>query len=94
MQPMTRRLALMVVTVFLAADAVRADDVYVQTNLVSNTPGVAPVTDPNLQGTWGMSFTTTSPFWLSNQATDEYIVCLNSCARPAHSYRAQLALSP
>jgi uncharacterized protein (TIGR03118 family) len=68
MQPMTRRLALMIVTFFLAADAVRAGDVYVQTNLVSNTPGVAPVTDPNLQGAWGMSFTTTSPFWLSNQA--------------------------
>jgi uncharacterized protein (TIGR03118 family) len=62
------RLALMIVTLFLVADAVRAGEVYVQTNLVSNTPGVAAVTDPNLQGTWGMSFTTNSPFWLSNQA--------------------------
>jgi uncharacterized protein (TIGR03118 family) len=58
----------MIVTLLLGAGTARAGGGYVQTNLVSNTPGVAPVTDSNLQGTWGMSFTTNSPFWVSNQA--------------------------
>jgi uncharacterized protein (TIGR03118 family) len=69
MRSISRRLALMIVTLFLAVGAARAGDAYVQTNLVSNTPGLAPVTDPNLQGAWGMSFTTNSPFWISNQAS-------------------------
>ena len=43
---------------------------YVQTNLVSDVPGLAAVTDPNLKNPWGMSFATTSPFWISNQATN------------------------
>jgi uncharacterized protein (TIGR03118 family) len=43
-------------------------NVYVQTNLVSDIPGMAPATDPNLQGAWGLSFSTTSPFWVSDQA--------------------------
>jgi uncharacterized protein (TIGR03118 family) len=69
MRSISRRLALMIVTLFLAVGAARAGDAYVQTNLVSNTPGLAPVTDPNLQGAWGQSFTTNSPFWISNQAS-------------------------
>ena len=39
---------------------------YVQINLVSNTKGVAAVTDPNLVDPWGISISTTSPFWISN----------------------------
>ncbi len=44
---------------------------YVQTNLVSDlaSEGAATV-DINLKNPWGMSFSTTSPFWVSNQATD------------------------
>ena len=45
-------------------------DIYVQTNLVSDIPGMAPNTDPNLQGAWGLSFSTTSPFWVSDQAAN------------------------
>ena len=41
----------------------------VQTNLVSDIPGEAAVTDPNLVNPWGISESTTSPFWISdNQA--------------------------
>lgn len=43
---------------------------YVQTNLVSDVPGLAAVTDPNLRNPWGMSFSRTSPFWLSDQGTN------------------------
>jgi len=37
-----------------------------QTNLVSNLPGVAAVLDPNLVNAWGISENTTSPFWISD----------------------------
>jgi len=37
-----------------------------QTNLVSDLPGVAAVTDPNLVNPWGISESTGSPFWISD----------------------------
>jgi uncharacterized protein (TIGR03118 family) len=42
---------------------------YVQTNLVSNIPGLATITDPLLVNPWGVSRSPTSPFWVSNQGT-------------------------
>jgi uncharacterized protein (TIGR03118 family) len=39
---------------------------FVQTNLVSDQDGVATNKDPNLVGTWGISPSATSPFWVSN----------------------------
>jgi uncharacterized protein (TIGR03118 family) len=43
---------------------------YVQTNLVSDIPGLAANTDPNLKNPWGISLSPSgSPFWVSNQAT-------------------------
>src|SRR5947209_784790 len=42
----------------------------VQTNLVSDIPGLAILTDPNLRNPWGMSFSSTSPFWISDQAAN------------------------
>jgi uncharacterized protein (TIGR03118 family) len=45
-------------------------DTYVQTNLVSDIPGLASITDPNLVNPWGISHTQTSPFWVSDQSTN------------------------
>jgi uncharacterized protein (TIGR03118 family) len=42
---------------------------YTQTNLVANTPGIAPVTDPQLVNPWGISRTSGSPWWVSDNAT-------------------------
>jgi uncharacterized protein (TIGR03118 family) len=42
---------------------------YNQTNLVSNTSGVAPVTDPQLINPWGISRGSGSPWWISDNAT-------------------------
>jgi uncharacterized protein (TIGR03118 family) len=42
---------------------------YTQTNLVSNTSGVAPVTDPQLVNPWGLSRSSGSPWWISDNAT-------------------------
>lgn len=44
-------------------------NVYLQHNLVSDTPGTADVTDPNLVNPWGVSFSATSPFWVSDNGT-------------------------
>jgi uncharacterized protein (TIGR03118 family) len=41
---------------------------YTQTNLVSNTSGVAPVTDPQLVNPWGLSRSSSSPWWISDNA--------------------------
>lgn len=45
-----------------------------QINLVSNVPGLAATTDPNLVNPWGMAFTATSPFWISDQGTNNAIL--------------------
>ena len=37
-----------------------------QTNLVSNIPGMAPLTDPTLKNPWGLSSSATSPIWVSD----------------------------
>ncbi len=42
-------------------------NVYIQHNLVSDVAGQADVTDPNLVNPWGVSFSATGPFWVSNQ---------------------------
>ncbi len=59
--------------VFLALAAVlpaiawgQANNVYVQQNLVSDVPGMAVTTDPNLVNPWGICQTASSPFWVSN----------------------------
>src|SRR6516164_4921408 len=42
---------------------------YIQTNLVSDVPGLAQITDPNLKNPWGISESATSPFSISDQHT-------------------------
>ena len=49
-----------------AAPAAAAGGTVLQTNLVSDLPGVANVTDPNLQNAWGISESSGSPFWISD----------------------------
>jgi uncharacterized protein (TIGR03118 family) len=46
-------------------------DVYAQTNLVSDIPGLAELTDPALKNPWGVSKSATSPFWVSDEATGQ-----------------------
>jgi uncharacterized protein (TIGR03118 family) len=66
-----RRWSLASVAVFSLAAALTAQPTqhYKQTNLVSNVPGVAPVTDPNLVNAWGMSRSSGSPWWVSDNGT-------------------------
>ncbi len=39
---------------------------YRQTNLVSDSPGVAKIHDPNLVNPWGVTLSGTSPFWVAD----------------------------
>ena len=41
-----------------------------QTNLVSDQPGHAAITDPNLVNAWGMSHSPNSPLWVSDNGTN------------------------
>ena len=40
---------------------------YVQTDLASDIPGLAANTDSSMKNPWGMSFSPTSPIWMSDQ---------------------------
>jgi uncharacterized protein (TIGR03118 family) len=54
----------------LCAGAGVADaDGFSQTNLVSNVPGLAKITDSSLVNPWGVSFANGSPIWISDQGT-------------------------
>jgi uncharacterized protein (TIGR03118 family) len=44
-------------------------NVYLQHNLVADTPGVADVTDSHLINPWGISISAGSPFWISDNRT-------------------------
>ena len=39
---------------------------YKQTNLVSDIQGMAPTFDPNLKNPWGLTRSSSSPFWVGN----------------------------
>jgi uncharacterized protein (TIGR03118 family) len=62
-----RTYLLSVATVVTALPAAAAG--FVQTNLVSDLPGVAAVTDPNLVNPWGLASSATSPIWVSDNGT-------------------------
>src|ERR1700674_1871822 len=42
---------------------------YTQTNLVSNLSTLAPTNDQNLKNAWGLSRSTGSPWWVSDNGT-------------------------
>src|SRR5262245_18744356 len=57
---------------FAKDDHRRGDDRftrYRQTNFVSDQPGVAMLQDTNLVNAWGVAFSATSPFWVSDNGT-------------------------
>jgi uncharacterized protein (TIGR03118 family) len=53
----------------ISPDRSGAATLYFQNNLVSDVQGMAAVTDANLKNPWGISFSATSPFWFSDQAS-------------------------
>ncbi len=53
----------------LAAAAPAVPSTFTQTNLISDIPGVAGTTDPNLVNPWGFSEDPSGPLWVSDQGT-------------------------
>jgi len=49
--------------------AVWAQHRYLETDLVSDVPGLAAVTDPSLVNAWGLSRSTTSAWWVADNGT-------------------------
>jgi uncharacterized protein (TIGR03118 family) len=62
--------ALVAVGVPVAVSAGSAGSQYQQTNLISDIPGVARVTDPNLVNPWGQAASATSPLWVADNGAD------------------------
>jgi uncharacterized protein (TIGR03118 family) len=67
---------LLVISILLVAMAfvsgpiqAKSGGFYRQTNLVSNIPGLARFTDSNLKNPWGLSHSSTSPWWVSDNGT-------------------------
>lgn len=52
----------------------------VQTNIVSDIPGLATSTDPNLIDPWGIANGPTSPYWISDQGTNRSTLYMGSGA--------------
>ena len=65
----SRRSVVATVALALSAVSLPASAGFIQTNLVSDLPGLAIVNDPNLKNPWGVSHSATSPFWVSDQGT-------------------------
>src|SRR5436190_921708 len=61
--------ALILFTSTRGVHAAPASDIYHQTNLVSDQPGVALIQDPDLVNPWGITLTATSPFWVANNGS-------------------------
>jgi uncharacterized protein (TIGR03118 family) len=62
-------LRLAALTTLVIASASAHAQHYTQVDLVANTSGVAPVTDPNLVNPWGLSRMSGSPWWISDNGT-------------------------
>jgi uncharacterized protein (TIGR03118 family) len=62
-------LASMLIVLAFSTPPTFAGSIYLQTNLVSDLPGVAAVTDPNLVNPWGLSASSSSPWWVSDNGT-------------------------
>jgi len=55
---------------------------YTVTPLVSDQPGVAANTDPNLVNAWGLTSSPTSPWWVSDNGTDKSTLYRGSDGAP------------
>jgi uncharacterized protein (TIGR03118 family) len=65
----TSKLVIGLAIVIVAYPAITLAQHYTQTNLVSDTPGAAAIPDPSLVNPWGLSRSSTSPWWVANNGT-------------------------
>lgn len=66
MVSIARGMSMLSLGLFSLAATLGAQQHYKQTNLISDIPGMAAATDPNLVNPWGMSRSSGSPWWISD----------------------------
>ncbi len=69
--------------------------VYEQSNLVSDVAGTAQITDPDMTNAWGVSFSATSPFWVSdnNSGKSTLYTVTNDSSGAVHVSKASLVVT-
>jgi len=67
--PSSSAVVLTVAIITLSANPAPAQNAFVQSNLVSDVPGTAALTDSNLVNPWGISFSASGPFWVADNRT-------------------------
>src|SRR5215211_3623195 len=76
----------------------RSRNAYHQTNLVSDLPGLAQLTDPDLVNPWGLAAGPTTPVWVADNGTDKATIYpASSTAVPSrrpHWWSASRAAPP
>src|SRR6266516_6293371 len=84
-----RARALLVLAVILGAAVVAVSpltaaerNAYTVTPLVSDQPGVAPNTDPDLVNAWGLTSGPMTPWWVSDNGTDKSTLYRGSDGMP------------
>ena len=77
-------LALMLGVAVVAVSPLRAAErnSYTVVPLVSDQPGVAPNTDPNLVNAWGLTSGPTSPWWVADNGADKSTLYRGSDGQP------------
>ena len=78
----------MLVTALLAAPAAAQAAGFRQTNLVSDKPGLAMLTDSNLVNPWGLAAGPTTPLWIADNGTDV------STIYPGAAHGIQISIAP
>ncbi len=68
---LTALVAAAAVAVPIATSAGASPNQYTQTNLISDIPGVARITDPNLVNPWGQATIGASPLWVADNGSDK-----------------------
>ena len=77
-------LAVLVAALFAAMPLGAAEDnVYTVTALVSDQPGVATFTDPNLVNAWGLAASATSPWWVADNGTSKSTLYNGNTGQPS-----------
>ncbi len=66
---------------------------YIQENLVSDQPGVAQLTDPQLVNAWGMSRGVNTPVWVSDNGADVTTVYNGAVGNPESAVAKVLTVS-
>jgi uncharacterized protein (TIGR03118 family) len=82
LRPAARWLAaISIVAVLATGVSAQTTTPYRQTNLVSDLPGTAATTDPNLVNPWGLASSPTSPLWVSDNGSG-FATVYNSAGQP------------